>query len=342
MSPDFGELRSLMQRPPDEDSWDRLCALIDQWPDERFMREALPYIEAHISRWDDLHRAAPWGWMERLMQAKPLPGLGLVKTLDLRSRRLRQDQIERILCSDWTDQLTQAYLPYMSLNADTLALLADHGSWRKLRILSLDQNRLGSKGPQPLHGCAWPALEELYLEGVFMGVQGFVAALDAPWQQTLHTLDASNFIFGAHGLPLRLDVSHIKRLYFNWVRPAPAAWATLIDWPWESLEVLSLEGRELSLDELGQFLSSPMAEGLKLLGLNWNTIGPTGAKLLAHASSLARLEGLDLRRNSITDEGARALMDAPWFGQLRSLRLEKNQLSAPMAQRLAAYEFVRL
>lgn len=340
--PDFGEVRSLMQRTPDEDSWEQLCALVELWPRDLLEAEVMPYLERHLSRWADVHRMMPWPWVERMMRGQHIPALGLVKTLDLRSRRLRPDQLDRIFVGDWTDALTQLYMSSAALTADELIKLAQHGRWSKLEVLSLDQNTLGSQGPKPLHACAWPALRELYLESCYMGAAGLSAALDGPWASTLKVLDASNFIMGPGRLPKTLPVEGLERLYLNWVRPSAPAWATIVSWPWRSLKTLSLEGHELDLLALRTLLGSPMAASLEQLCLNWNQLGPEGAKALAQAEHLMGLQGLDLRRNSIGDEGAQALMRAPWFGALKVLRLGHNRLSAPLKAQLAAYPFVEL
>ena len=332
---DFGALRSLLQRPPDEDSWDALCELIEAWPEPGPQADLLPYVRDHVARWDDVHRAMPWRWLEAMMRGQPVAAQGLVRTLDLRSRRLRSDQLERALRGGWTRQLTQAYLDSMGLTADGLSLMAELGQWDQLRVLSLDHNPLGSSGPAPLHQGRWPALESLSVERVSMGSQGLIAAVEAPWTPTLRELDVSGLMLEARDLPESAPVQRLERLALNMVRPGLSAWAVLVAWPWERLRELSLQGRELDGQALLWWLGSPMAAGLVRLSLNWNCIGPQGAAQLAKAPGLGQLRALDLRRNCIGDEGARALMRAPWFEQLQVLRLEMNRLSPALRAELA-------
>jgi hypothetical protein len=74
----FGDLRSILQRPPDPLAWGALCDLLDRWPDVTSLRDvALPYALDHLASWPDALRAAPAHWLDRPDE----PRLSLASTI---------------------------------------------------------------------------------------------------------------------------------------------------------------------------------------------------------------------------------------------------------------------
>jgi len=64
-------------------------------------------------------------------------------------------------------------------------------------------------------------------------------------------------------------------------------------------------------------------------------LDPEGARALASATHLARLQYLDLGHNLLGVDGARALADAAHFARLRHLCVQANQLGPDGARALA-------
>ena len=58
-TPDFGDLRSLMNEPYSRQIWDQLCTWIEQWEPEDREGRVLPYLDGHLHQWLDEERFVP-------------------------------------------------------------------------------------------------------------------------------------------------------------------------------------------------------------------------------------------------------------------------------------------
>ena len=83
----FGELRSLLQRPPSEANWLELCELLERaWLDhpEELEHTLLPYTAQALSRWPDALRKMPGNWQHYLTSQNTYPPSLLLRTIRLR------------------------------------------------------------------------------------------------------------------------------------------------------------------------------------------------------------------------------------------------------------------
>jgi hypothetical protein len=83
----FGELRSLLQRPPSEATWLELCELLERaWLDhpEAVENTLLPYAAQALSRWPDALRKMPGNWQHYLTTKSSYPPSLLLRTVRLR------------------------------------------------------------------------------------------------------------------------------------------------------------------------------------------------------------------------------------------------------------------
>ena len=106
---------------------------------------------------------------------------------------------------------------------------------------------------------------------------------------------------------------------------------TLVDSMPSLRELRAASSETSSIDFLARSQGAPIVA----LDLADNPIGDRGARAIASASRLERLESLDLRRCEITNVGLSALIDAPLWPKLRRLDLAENPLNISGALVLA-------
>ena len=92
----FGELRSLLQGPPAQQTWQNLCAMLEQWDEETFGEVALSYALDHLRRWDDAIRRAPRRWLDRARAGKPPIFLRLARSVDLHQSGISDDELSAL------------------------------------------------------------------------------------------------------------------------------------------------------------------------------------------------------------------------------------------------------
>ena len=92
----FGELRSLLQGPPAQQTWQNLCAMLEQWDEETFGEVALSYALDPLRRWDDAIRRAPRKWLDRARAGKPPIFLRLARSVDLHQSGISDDELSAL------------------------------------------------------------------------------------------------------------------------------------------------------------------------------------------------------------------------------------------------------
>jgi uncharacterized protein (TIGR02996 family) len=142
---------------------------------------------------------------------------------------------------------------------------------------------------------ARPRLEALRFDHNSFNERGLRALAGAPLLSTVRELDLSRGYFDNAELRELLRSPHIRRL------------------------------RKLNLNEAGltskaaELLASVDWQGLEVLDLGCNELGPVAARHLAGAPQLASLRSLSLSASDLGERGARALARSPYLGQLRVL-----------------------
>lgn len=352
MSPRFGEVRALLHERADERSWELLCELLDGVAPDEVRDVYVPYLQAHLERWPDVHRVAPWRWLEgalardRVSAAK----MEIVKVVDLSLRRLRRDQLKRLLGLKMWSGVTHLYLESCRLSPASLELLVHHEALAGLRVLSLSRNPLSRDGAAVLAAAsAFHGLKSLDLEACFLDDKGLSGVLDSACFARLEHLDLSANVLGVEAMetlsvcPQREVVRELNLT--GCVAPQGARLArggplldvlTSPDKPWPMLHQLELGHWGLEARSV-RSLNRTMCASLRLLDLNGSALLRVGAERLAECEALEHVEVLDLGRNRIGDDGAQALI-AP-VTQLRALRqviLSWNGVTAAMRSRFDA------
>jgi hypothetical protein len=299
-APDFGELRSLLQQAPDPERWSAICALLERWPAEELEASALPYALAHLERWPEFMRAAPWSWVQRAILGAELPCYQVVRALDLRLHQLRDDQFARLAVSPLLEPVCHLYLSGFKCDQARLQMLV-RGQLQRLEVLYLDRCGVGDRGLEVL--ARWPGLRhhvrELGLEQCWLTRDGLAALADSEPTQ-LHTLDLGGNPIDAAALtrlasaPLRLQLQELSLDWCHGRRALIPALCVEPDWP--ALRVLDLEGLELQAPQLEQLSEWPGLAGVRWLKLGWCNPGAAGLLALAHSAYATSLRVLDLRR----------------------------------------------
>jgi uncharacterized protein (TIGR02996 family) len=102
-----------------------------------------------------------------------------------------------------------------------------------------------------------------------------------------------------------------------------------------SLKELDLQWVGLGSGELNRVLSALHLEGLTSLNLAGNTLGVSGAKVLARSALFGRLTRLDLHSNRLDSAALETLTRSPHAPALHHLNLYENQIQDAGARALA-------
>ena len=368
----FGELRSLLQREPDERAFEALCALLQAWPARGAQRQALalPYARDHLARgaWGALDAPAPAAWLEALGREpddSPLASLMTEITLAPRSP-LELEQAQRWAQAPW-DRLRRMSLRHAPRSAAALEALG-RGRWPALRWLDLRACELDDEAASALARWSMPALRMLDLGHNAISAAGLQALSQASWWPQLESLT-----LGHDSMSSRMMVELVEHM----ASQPSLTWLRLDSWPmdWPTaralgdasvtsrLESISLGSTRMGADELGALFIGSSWPKLRILSLARNRLGAVAMRVLDRLGALGelaqldlsfneldascversvllgelepRLRALDLSRNPLGDEGVQRLAQRGSWGELRRLELTGTQLGPLGAWTLA-------
>ena len=77
----FGDLRQLLQAPPDRGAWNTLCKMAQHWDPQDWVQRAGPYALQHLERWPDSLRTAPLPWLESMRSGALPQGIELLRVM---------------------------------------------------------------------------------------------------------------------------------------------------------------------------------------------------------------------------------------------------------------------
>lgn len=265
----FGELRSLLQRPPSRKGWERLCAMIEGWPAARVTERdevAIPYALDHLASWPDLYRT-PTPVMRRAILRREVPtALLLCTTLSLESSHTRRIANATIIAL--ASSPAARSLRTLQLNGAPIGLPAAHAlgaspHLAQLRTLELNHARLGPDGAAALATPQLAALECLSVADTQLTDAGMRHLLGAPFAAQLEFLDARrNRLTDA-------TADHIER-------------ATAL----RHLRNLHLDDNALTNHGAQVLANTPHLATLRELTLDTNDIGRDGLAMLANSPHL--------------------------------------------------------
>ncbi|MEM1347832.1 MAG: hypothetical protein AAGI01_04690 [Myxococcota bacterium] len=353
----FGELRSALQSAPSRAAFDALVDLVEQWPEEHWVREGAPYARGILRRWPDPLRVAPQRWVERFMDLDGrFPPMAIASTLEWVHKNVDDDVVDAIASSPWIDGLRVLHLGRLRRVPRNRDIQLDEGritelarserltelvelnvaghnfiesslqriltgpSLRNLGALDVSFNMLGGLHPTQLHSAPCP-LHTLIARDSAINPRGidFLVHCAVLRPEHLRTLDLSHNPIG--GIDNELLAEAI---------------AKLLGALGEALEELNLSGCELEPLALQHLMGATHLSNLRVLRLDQHAHGDAAAMMLSRAEHVTKLHTLSLASTQLGDEGLVALSGAESLGALRVLRLSDNPNLTPRGLRALA------
>ena len=340
----FGACRSLVATPYDEHSWPTLCSTLDTCEEAELAEIFIPYLTPHLECWPAVARSAPWHWINGVFRGAPSPALSLVRTVDLRDRKLRPAQLERLLGAAFFAHVEQLYLQNNRLGIDDMGVLGAAPLSANLRVLALDKNAIFDPGLGHLSAADTSHLwqvEHLFLENTRVTTKGVELLADSPVWAKLNMLDLSVNRIDLTGyleLATAPNFARLDTLCLNEPMGSPHTLSAMLrsaqGHGFRHLRHLELKRAQVRGQDVDALCQSPMLDGLEVLDLSWNQLKNSAALALASTPLGRDLKVLDLRRNLLDDQGALCLLQSEHLRGLRTLHLEYNQISARMRARL--------
>jgi hypothetical protein len=348
----FGELRSLLQRPPSRAAWDHLCLALEEWPAEALEQQALPYVTSILDRWPDALRVANPRWIKAFLRERKIPWLPLVRSVGFHGTRLTLEGMLKAL-----DQLQSARLLELNL-ADAIELhvaeataLAAHPTLAQLRTIKLSNAyRSGEALVTLLSSPNLSALERLEVNGLHVDdplreALTRLEQLGHQWLPSLRSLRIG-WMYGGGDDQLReqrriFPLGQLEKLELNYHGMDQQGLASLLeDTRWRALRTLRLPNTQLTAN-----MVRTMQEHLPMELIETLTIDPIqneqGAPLKQlMAGELDALRELELGAGKLNDVGLRALLErSP--GKLEALQapaamVEEEGFEALMGSELGA------
>ena len=346
LSEPFGELRSLLQRPPSIGVWARLCRVVESWDEGEFIIKALPYVLDHLDQgWPDALRRAPQHWVDAVLcgESRERPW-EMVRSIEIRALPLDElvalestpaegdEALDLFVRSGALAHARSLFVTDLGITDAGLGSLLRRPEIEGVRALSLQGNHLGASGVFALaHSTHVSELERLDLRSNHWG--GYEEAiiqlarsrhlralrsLDLECDMTSQDLDAlltTSHLLNLEHLGLE-GCFHQVALENDEFRELDAA---MLDRSisLSRLTSLSLANNMFTDDEIADVLRAPYLDRIDHLDMSWNDIGDDGAQRLATSEALRHLKSLSLRGGFIGEKGALALLR----GTLGSLRV---------------------
>ncbi len=311
-------LRFILHNPPRRAALDHIIDIIHQtWLTEPSLATdtLVPYAQEHLRRW---YQSSPMGWepnwshpdsvaFQRWHFADPLcldarrcpqaldalrwwldfpahhpppPWVRLLRSLDTQRLSLRPDNLPHLLATGALDSLGALWLDYQTTTDDLCHALSS---------------------PQ-----APPALRHLSLWGENIGPALLMDLFEAPWTQTLTSLQLGD----CHTLPFGALSDLLDRL--------PAL---------QSLSLRSCTGIHNALDAIRHSKAAPRLRHLDLDGAEMDDLI---LEWLAEGDLLPSLELLDLSNNPLTEVSMRALAQSRALSHLKALNVRHHLDSNPV------------
>jgi sulfur transfer complex TusBCD TusB component (DsrH family) len=326
--PDFGELRSLLQQPPSEAVWRRLCAMTYPGCYAQSTERWLPYVEDLLDRsWPDALRV----WDQRYLSTLNAPAAQLARAATIHSptrKQLRGQIIPALLRQ--RPGLTALHMSVLRLDdalmRELLAALP-----ASLRHLTLSQIEAATWAPL----AAWdtlPHLETLRLGSVTLDTAPRRAILTALRARTLALHETRKIMLSQEGIIETLRESALpetlRALSLGNMLMSDVDARALGQLPWQQLERLELRDMEWTHIALHTLLEQPTMANLHTLALRYNTRDHGLVDALQRATPALRLRVLSLwcREQLPGFELARA-MQTPAVRGIEELEL--SYLGAP-------------
>ena len=326
----FGELRSTLHQPMHVDLWREVCELLEQWPLGPLLELAIPYVNNHTKRWDDIQRPVPIAWLRQAMLGKINPRVQVCRVLDVRALRPHADDWGRLLVPEMTHHITHLYAAGCKLTTQACAHIIRPGLWPNLKVLELDDNpQMGHGGLMHIVNRVWPALRECSMSrcnAQVVHIWEFWEQRALPQVRALELQGTEMYFAGVystrHFEPPHHALEHLESIDLSWAKWDNEVFGLFTQWPMPSLKRLELTGCGITHPQL-RTLDPAWLERMEHLGLNWNQLGDRWVQWLSD-QRIPALQTLDVRRNGLTSTGLEVLLEHPAFAHVRHIYVAHN------------------
>ncbi len=300
----FGDVRALMQRPPDHVLWGRLVELCSQLPAQG-QHELFLYVRAHLKQWPAHLKTAPEAWLESLRQtgiAHPLLSACTRLVLNARSPSSR-DASEFVDHPNLFENLHILEAPY-TWKSPMEAINFLMAPWcSTLSEIDIRGNPLGGEGLTrwTMLSSQFPALRGLNLRNTALRLQSrdnplaLLRFLQTPMIQNIRFLDLSSNEFGwgacealAQGLTPRAKLEELKLERCDLVSQDMVHLGKIIN-ETSNLKRLDIQNNHLGEELLEQLFATCRGASLQHLDLRGNTTSLNTINMLASSLELEAL-----------------------------------------------------
>lgn len=335
-TPDFGDLRSLMNEPYSRQIWDQLCTWIEQWEPEDREGRVLPYLDGHLHQWLDEERFVPPRWIEQLMEGGgERRYMSITRFLNLRGRaRIDRWRAAPTLFNIWEFPSVQS-ITILDMGHNTFE---NPDEWKYLyestHLKSLEELRLtyvdpAHSAPGWLEGLADATFLD-QLRAIDLGsCQLEEEELDVLFRSrcsSLRELDLSNnnisinTLKRTHGAFPELESLTLANLSFEKQSPEPLL-------AFQRLKKLSISKGNLASSHYEALGAAPFAPHLTHLGLWGNQVGRNDAYHLFQKGNFAALRELEICMARFDNEALDVFLKSDHADKIEVLKLDNNMLT---------------
>jgi len=269
----------LFEERESPETWELLCAALDDWPTDDSLPIAFDYIQSHLDLWPDALRLAPRRWWEVVRGGGDEPRFSLARKLSLAAYGGGAKAVAALLGEPTMGRLTILDLSHNRLTAAEAVRLARSPHLAGLKDLDLGLNELGGKG--------------------------VAAVVAAPWFAGLERLDLTSNQIPNEGLAAfaALGSSGLRSLVLWGNGIGPMGAQDLASSPGlDGLERLNLGWNAVGDEGASALLRAGWLAGLSHLDLSNNKITGEGTRVLVEDQTVWRLPRVDLRGNAVGAE----------------------------------------
>jgi hypothetical protein len=333
-------LRLLLDVPPNEITWEGLCARLEKLPDPE-VAELLPALEEALSAWPDELRLQPFGsWTKRWIKGEEVAAWPLLRTL-----RFTTALPDRVLLGDGIAHITGLHAIWLHGEAAatlrTIAAAKVPLPFKRLMVDSHNEEVPASAVETALQSPALKDLTHFALEGCRFSDAEARALAKSPALSKLLGLTIKGAGLKAPGLKALLKSKNLGPLEHLDVhgdslgKPGCRELGALIAARSLPLKVLRAGANRSSSDEFAAFMATPLPASLRELewGFQNVTDGPLSQALSSPTFPL--LEVIDFTSGALTAAGVAALASSPRASNLRSLNLHMNRIGPDGVRALA-------
>ncbi len=188
----FGNLRSLLQNPPSELLWGKVCEALEGVDARLFEEELVPYIQGHLSHWGDAPRTAPQHWLDRALRDQSAPQLALCTRL-WRRKGTTTAELRALGNMPELSQIHTIDLVSCDLNASLIEALVRPDCFASLARLDVSFNLCGDEGAALLaHAPKSIQLTHLRMDQCHITDHGAQEIARSPYMKNLDTLTLYN------------------------------------------------------------------------------------------------------------------------------------------------------